>query len=78
MSKAEFIELLDKAKEDEYGNLYILGEYDNRIYFGTITTICEDIMEMVSDPKDHEVYDRHFWNDDTLQCKIVHKNGGRV
>ena len=40
------------------------------LYFGTITTICEDILNM-ADRKGHEVYDRHFWNDDTLECKIV-------
>lgn len=71
MKKEEFIKLLESAKTDENGNLYVIGEYENKIYFGTITTICEDIMQMVSNPKDHEVYDRHFWNDDTLECKIV-------
>jgi len=69
MNKDEFLKLLEKAKEDEYGNLYVLSEY-NRVYFGTITTVCEDILEM-ADRKGHEVYDRHFWNDDTLECKIV-------
>lgn len=69
MNKEEFLKLLEQAKEDEYGNLYVLSEY-NRVYFGTITTVCEDILEM-ADRKGHEVYDRHFWNDDTLECKIV-------
>lgn len=69
MNKDEFLKLLDHAKEDEYGNLYVLSEY-NRVYFGTITTVCEDILEM-ADRRGHEVYDRHFWNDDTLECKIV-------
>ena len=69
MNKEEFLKLLEQAKEDEYGNLYVLSEY-NRVYFGTITTICKDILEM-ADRKGHEVYDRHFWNDDTLECKIV-------
>lgn len=69
MNKDEFLKLLDQAKEDEYGNLYVLSEY-NRVYFGTITTVCEDILEM-ADRRGHEVYDRHFWNDDTLECKIV-------
>ncbi len=72
MCEEEFIKLLNDAKEDENGHLYVIGEYNNRIYFGTITTICEDVMEMVSNPKNHEVYDRHFWNDDTLECKIVY------
>lgn len=69
MNKEDFLNLLEQAKEDEYGNLYVLSEY-NKVYFGTITTVCEDILEM-ADRKDHEVYDRHFWNDDTLECKIV-------
>lgn len=69
MNKEEYLKLLEQAKEDEYGNLYVLSEY-NRVYFGTITTVCEDILEM-ADRKGHEVYDRHFWNDDTLECKIV-------
>lgn len=69
MNKEDFLKLLNEAKEDEYGNLYVLSEY-NRVYFGTIATICEDILEM-ADRKGHEVYDRHFWNDDTLECKIV-------
>ena len=69
MNKDEFLKLLDQAKEDEYGNLYVLSKY-NRVYFGTIATVCEDILEM-ADRRGHEIYDRHFWNDDTLKCKIV-------
>lgn len=43
-TKERFIKMLEQAKEDEYGRLYVLGEYNNKIYFGgTITTICEDI-----------------------------------
>ena len=68
MNKAKFIEMLEQAKEDEYGRLYVLGEYNNKIYFGTITTICEDIFK---DNESAEVYDRHFWNDDTLECFVV-------
>lgn len=60
--------MLDNAKEDEYGRLYVLGEYNNKIYFGTITTICEDIF---NESKSAEIYDRHFWNDDTLECFVV-------
>ena len=69
MNKEDFLKLLNEAKEDEYGNLYVLSEY-NRVYFGSIATICVDILEL-ADRKGHEVYDRHFWNDDTLECKIV-------
>ena len=81
MKKDEFIKLLNNAKEDEYGNLYyeekILesDDYTHRVYFSTITTICENLMNLVSDPTEHEVYDRHFWNDDTLEAKIVYIDG---
>lgn len=71
MNKEKFIEMLEQAKEDEYGRLYVLGEYNNKIYFGTITTICEDIFE---NNKSAEIYDRHFWNDDTLDCFVVSTN----
>lgn len=74
MNKEKFIEMLEQAKEDEYGRLYVLGEYNNKIYFGTITTICEDIFkinhgEVYQDTA--ELYDRHFWNDDTFECHVV-------
>ncbi len=68
MNKEEFMKMLEQAKEDEYGRLYVLGKYNNKIYFGTITTICEDIFKGVSSA---EIYDRHFWNDDTLECYVV-------
>lgn len=74
MNKEKFIEMLNHAKEDEYGRLYVLGEYNNKIYFGTITTICEDIFKL-NHGKEYqdtaELYDRHFWNDDTLKCYVV-------
>lgn len=68
MNKKKFIQMLEQAKEDEYGRLYVLGDYNNKIYFGTITTICEDIFE---NNDSAEIYDRHFWNDDTLDCFVV-------
>lgn len=68
MNKEKFIKMLEQAKEDEYGRLYVLGNYNNKIYFGTITTICEDIFK---DDESAEIYDRHFWNDDTLNCYVV-------
>lgn len=71
MNKEKFIEMLNDAKEDENGRFYVLGKYNNKIYFGTITTICEDIFNMTSDEKTEEIYDRHFWNDDTLECHVV-------
>ena len=74
MNKERFIKMLEQAKEDEYGRLYVLGEYNNKIYFGTITTICEDIfvLNYSKECQDTaELYDRHFWNDDTLNCYVV-------
>lgn len=68
MNKEKFIKMLEQAKEDEYGRLYVIGNCNNKIYFGTITTICEDIFE---DNNSAEIYDRHFWNDDTLECYVV-------
>ncbi len=78
INKEEFIELLNNAKTDEYGNLYIDGKYDNKIYFCTITTICEDLIEVFcsQDKEGFELYDRHFVNDDTLECEIV--NVGKI
>lgn len=74
MNKEKFIKMLEQAKEDEYGRLYVLGEYNNKIYFGTITTICEDIFVLNHSEECRdtaELYDRHFWNDDTLNCYVV-------
>lgn len=74
MNKERFIKMLEQAKEDEYGRLYVLGEYNNKIYFGTITTICEDIFALNHSKECQdtaELYDRHFWNDDTLDCYVV-------
>lgn len=68
MNKEKFIKMLEQAKEDEYGRLYVIGDFNNKIYFGTITTICEDIFEGSNRA---EIYDRHFWNDDTLECFVV-------
>lgn len=74
MNKEKFIKMLEQAKEDEYGRLYVLGNYNNKIYFGTITTICEDIFVLNHSKECQntaELYDRHFWNDDTLDCFVV-------
>ncbi len=74
MNKERFIKMLEQAKEDEYGRLYVLGNYNNKIYFGTITTICEDIFVLNHSKECQdtaELYDRHFWNDDTLECYVV-------
>lgn len=74
MNKEKFIKMLEQAKEDEYGRLYVLGKYNNKIYFGTITTICEDIFVLNHSKECQdtaELYDRHFWNDDTLDCYVV-------
>ena len=86
MNKEKFLKLLENAKKDENGNLYVIqkitsDEFVNveeenethRVYFGTITTICADLIEEHSSECDgyQEIYNRHFWNDDTLECKIV-------
>lgn len=74
MNKEKFIEMLNNAKEDEYGRLYVIGDYNNRIYFGTITTICEDIFKLNYSEENQdtaELYDRHFWGDDTFECHVV-------
>lgn len=87
MNKEKFIELLTKAKSDKYGNLYVeekdvkdnpygLREDERRWYFSLTNTVCEDLINILTDfgnyPNEHELYDRHWWNDDTLQSKIVH------
>ena len=77
MTKEEFIKALESAKEDEHGRLYLQGKYDNKIYFGIITTICEDLFDE-HDCEDDEIYDRHFWNDDTLECHIVNKDSFNI
>lgn len=76
MNKQEFIKLLDKAKVDKQGNLYFIGdkEIKNRVYFATVTTICDDFVEeYCSEHKNEfEYYNRHFtYNDDTIEIKIV-------
>lgn len=74
MNKEEFMKMLEQAKEDEYGRLYVLGEYNNKIYFGTMTTICDDLFinDYGKENKDTaELYDRHFWNDDTFEAFVI-------
>ena len=81
MNKQDFIELLENAKQDRYGNLYYIDKksgIDNRIYFGTVTTICADfVKEYCYKGNDgYEHYNRHFTrNDDTLEiCLVKDKN----
>lgn len=87
MDKEQFLELLKKAKTDEYGNLYVLQkEFDKddlfiedlgekRWYFSLSNTVCDDLVDEYcgQDSKNNfELYDRHFTrNDDTLEIKIV-------
>ena len=83
MNKEEFVKLLENAKEDENGNLYFLdkilaNDEDNeahRVYFGTITTICEDLIEVHSSEFDgyQEVYDIHFYIQNHL-IKLIRSN----
>lgn len=82
MSKEEFIKLLEKSKKDRYGNLYIEEkdveekplENKRRWYFGLLMTVCDDLVKEYcgQDAKNNfEIYDRHSWNDDTLEIKII-------
>ncbi len=86
MNKEKYIELLKNAEIDKYGNLYIrekfvkdneygLREDDRKWYFSLTNTVCEDLIDIITDygdlPNKHEIYDRHWVNDDTLQSKIV-------
>lgn len=73
MKKEDFIKLLEQAKTDENGRLYLDGLYGNKVYFGLITTICEDIFDE-HNCEDDEIYDRHWWNDDTLEIRVVSKH----
>lgn len=79
MKKEEFIKLIDNAKVDENGNLYYINHtlnINNRVYFATVTTICEDFIETYCYEEGEEtgLYDRHFTsNDDTLEIIIVKK-----
>lgn len=79
MTKKEFIKLINNAKVDENGNLYYIDnslEICNRVYFATVTTICEDFVTTYCYDKNGEAgrYDRHFTqNDDTLEIIIVKK-----
>ena len=73
MKKEDFIKLLEQAKEDDDGRLYLDGLYGNKVYFGLITTICEDIFDEHG-CEDDEIYDRHWWNDDTLEIRVVSKH----
>lgn len=77
MKKEDFMQLLAQAKEDEYGRLYIKGKYDNKIYFGIMTTICEDLFVLNHSEESidtDELYDRHFWNDDTFEAHVISKH----
>ena len=85
MYKEKFIELLKNAKIDKYGNLYVeQKEFDDgfifeglgvkRWYFSLTNTVCDDLIEEFCEQDSNnnfELYDRHFWNDDTLEIKII-------
>lgn len=76
MKKEDFMSLLATAKEDEHGRLYVNGKYGNKVYFGVMTTICEDLFVLGhSENRDtDELYDRHFWNDDTFEAHVISKH----
>ena len=66
MKKEDFIKLLEQAKTDKHGRLYLDGKYHNKVYFGLVTAICADPFDEYG-CDDDEIYDRHWWNDDTLE-----------
>lgn len=77
MLKEQFMELLNFAKEDEYGRLYILNCYGRKVYFGIMETVCEDLFELNHGEEyqdTDELYDRHFWNDDTFEAHVISKH----
>lgn len=78
MNKEEFIKLINNAKVDENGNLYYINHslsINNRVYFATITTICEDFVKTYCyEGEGVGYYDRHFTpRDDTLEIIVVKK-----
>ena len=92
MELKQFMKLLGKAKKDRYGNLYVeekeLNNHDsltkelnkNRWYFTLTNTVCSDLVKTYAckEKAEFEKYDRHSWNDDTLQIKIVKENRKQV
>ncbi len=91
MELETFMKLLGKAKKDKYGNLYveekdvepneIFKDLDKRRWYFTLTnTVCDDLVKgYAHKEKDgYEIYDRHSWNDDTLQIKIVREKRKQV
>lgn len=73
MTKEQFLNALSTAKTDSQGRLYLDGDYHNKIYFGVITTVCEDLFDEHGCEGD-EIYDRHFWDDDTLEIHVIDNN----
>lgn len=84
MDKEKFIKLLQNAKVDKYGNLYVLEKEiekpmfedmgEKKWYFSLANTLCDDLIEEhcgQDNNNNFELYDRHFWNDDTLEIKII-------
>ena len=84
MELEKFMKLLSKAKKDRYGNLYVERKdvedctlmkelKKQRYYFSLSATVCDDLIKEHCSETDEgfEIYDRHFWNDDTLEIKIV-------
>ncbi len=79
MKKEDFMSLLTTAKEDEHGRLYVKGKYGNKVYFGVMTTLCKDLFMLghfspFSDRNTDELYDLHFWNDDTFEAHVISKH----
>ena len=74
MLKEQFMELLNLAEEDEYGRLYIKNVYGEKVYFGIMETVCQDLFELNHYPEQQdtdELYDRHFWEEDTFEAHVI-------
>lgn len=77
MKLSEFEKLLKNAEIDENGNLFFRGKCNEKVYFATVRTVCEDFVDTYCyETKGHfERYDRHFTReDDSLEIQIVRKD----
>lgn len=83
MTKSEFLQLLENAKQDKHGNLYFNETYADgskgaRVYFATVSTACDDFVENYCykcTDGSYEHYNHHFMpSDDTFEVKIVKRD----
>lgn len=82
MNIKKFMELLENSKIDENGNLYVenkdikgplLSDHTRRWYFSLSSTLCDDLAKEYCEKQKYgyTLYDRHFWNDDTLEIILA-------